>query len=202
MLSATSEIPQQPGVDVADQQLPCRRLLPGSVHVIEDPADLGPGEVRGQRQTHAGFVPIDATAERREPVADRLRAGVLPDDRVGHRSTGRPVPHDHRLALVRDPDRRDVRRVEVCLGKRTTHDLAGVAPDLECVVLDPAGPREDLLMLHLVCGDHQASPVEEHAARTRRALVDRGDELRHGSASLRASTGCELLILGVSNSKT
>ena len=68
-------------------------------------------------------------------------------------------------------------------------DLAGVVPDLVRVVLDPAGPREDLLVLLLVDGDDPAVVVEDHAPGGRGALVDRGDVLLthlHSSLSVRS----------------
>ena len=51
-----------------------------------------------------------------------------------------------------------------------------VAPDLDRVVLDPAGAREDLPVLALVDGHDAALGVEDDAARGGGALVDRRDE--------------------------
>jgi hypothetical protein len=53
----------------------------------------------------------------------------------------------------------------------------GAFEDLDGVVLDPAGPRQDLLVLELVAPDFGAIMVEDHAPGTRCALVNRGYEV-------------------------
>ena len=166
-----------PGVHVAERQVAGLRLLLGAVDVVEDPAHLRAREVGGQRQPDLVLVPLGAAAEVAELLADGVGAGVLPDDRVVHRLAGGLVPHQRRLALVRDADGGDVRGVEVGLGERAGDDLAGVVPDLGRVVLDPARPREDLLVFLLVDVDHAAVPIEDHAPGGRGALVDRGHVL-------------------------
>src|SRR5690606_16963076 len=47
------------------------------------------------------------------------------------------------------------------------------------VVLDPAGPRQDLLVLELVPGDLVAPVIEDHEAGAGGALVDCSDEVGH-----------------------
>ena len=78
-----------------------------------------------------------------------------------------------RLALVGDAQRHEVGRLQRRLVEGALHDLLDVAPDLLGVVLDPARAREDLLVLLLGDGDDAGRAVEDHAARGRRALVDR-----------------------------
>ena len=56
-------------------------------------------------------------------------------------------------------------------------DRRGAFPDLDGVVLDPAGLRQDLLVLELMAPDLGAVVVEDHAPRAGGALVDGGDEL-------------------------
>ncbi len=171
---APGEVPQQPRVDGAEEQLPGLGARAGALDVVEDPARLGPGEVRRERQPGHVLEAFDA-AVAGELVADRLRAGVLPDDGVVDRLAGRPVPHDGRLALVGDADSRDVGGVEVGLAECPTDDGAGVLPDLHGVVLDPARAREDLPVLELVDGHDAAPSVEHHRPGARRPLVDRHD---------------------------
>src|SRR5919108_3597 len=50
-------------------------------------------------------------------------------------------------------------------------------------VPDPAGLRVDLLVLFLVDGDHLAAVVEDHEARARRSLIERGCVVRHSPLS-------------------
>jgi len=47
-------------------------------------------------------------------------------------------------------------------------------------VLDPARPRQDLLVLELVPADLVARVVEDHEPRARGALIDGPDEIGHG----------------------
>ena len=176
-LGAAGHVPDQPGVHVAEGQVTGLGALAGALDVVQNPAHLGAGEVGRQRQTHLGLVAFGATPERAELLADRVGAGVLPDDRVVDRLAGRAVPHQRGLALVGDPDRGDVGRGDVGLGQRAGDDLTGVVPDLGRVVLDPAGLREDLLVFHLVGHDDPAVAIEDHTPGGGRSLVDCSDEL-------------------------
>jgi len=51
--------------------------------------------------------------------------------------------------------------------------------DLGRIVLDPAGLREDLLVLLLVDGDDLTAVVEDHEASAGRPLIERSYVLRH-----------------------
>ena len=54
--------------------------------------------------------------------------------------------------------------VDLRLGQHPADDEADVVPDLVRVVLDPAGAREDLLVLLLIDGDDLAVVVEQDGA--------------------------------------
>ena len=56
-------------------------------------------------------------------------------------------------------------------------DRCGAFPDLDGVVLDPSGLRQDLFVFELVAPDLGAVVVEDHAPRARGALVDGSCEL-------------------------
>jgi hypothetical protein len=127
------------------------------VDVLEEPAHLRRGEVGRDRQP-------GARADLAGPSAlDRLLAHVrgarvLPHDRIVRGTPGDGVPRDDRLALVGDPDREDAH------GRRGAHrlgaHLADALEDLRRVVLDPAGPREDLPVLPVRGRDRSAVEVE------------------------------------------
>ena len=127
------ELPDEPAVHRAEQDLAPVGALAEPVHIVQQPAQLRAGEVGGERQAGPG---------REEPgvegVEDRPGAGVLPDDRVVDGPAGRAVPDERGLPLVGDADRLD-RPVAGGFGD----DRLDVGPDLLGVVLDPAGPRED-----------------------------------------------------------
>ena len=103
------EVPDAPGVDVAEHQVAGLGPRARAVDVVEDPAHLGPGEVRGERQTGLLAEPV-LPAVRRQRVDDVLLPRVLPHERVVDGLARVPVPDDRRLALVRDADRGEVAR--------------------------------------------------------------------------------------------
>ena len=175
------EVPDKPAVGVAEQQIAGIRLLACTLDVLEDPDDLGTGEIGRERQPDLRLEPVDA-AIGSEAINDRLGAGVLPDDRVVDGLAGVPVPDHSGLPLVRDPDRVDVVAGDVGLGQGLADDLAGVVPDLHRVVLDPAGMGEDLLVLELARRDDGTRTIEDDRTRARRALIDGKNVLRHDAA--------------------
>ena len=111
-----------------------------------------------------------------------LAATVLPDDGVVDRLARAPVPHDGGLALVRDPQCRDVAPGQARLRKRLTRRIELRLPDLPGVVLDPAGLRVDLAKLALRHRDDAPERIEDDAARARGPLVQ-GKEVGHARRS-------------------
>src|SRR3954464_2083351 len=101
-------------------------------------------------------VPCDQVAAR------RVRAVFLPHDRVHHGLAGVAVPHDGGLALVGDPQARDVVGARAGRLDRPVAHLLGARPDLLRVVLDPPRLRIDLLVLLLRDADDVAAVVEDH----------------------------------------
>ena len=104
MRATLREIPQDPRVDGACREFSAFCTRAGTVHRVEDPRELRGAEVRIERQargfTHAFFV-----AGRAQRIHDGRRASILPDDGAMDRLTSGPIPHDDRLALVRDTNR-------------------------------------------------------------------------------------------------
>src|SRR5690606_21220071 len=159
-------------------------LLPGPLDVVEDPLDLGTGEVGGQGQAADRLVLV-RTLVATELGDDLGGAGVLPDDGVVHRLAGVLVPHHRGLALVGDAHRGDVLVGEVAAGQRQADDLTGVGPDLLRVVLDPSRLGEDLLVLLLPDGVDLAGLGEHDRPGAGGALVDREYVVSHLLASPR-----------------
>ena len=172
------QVPQQPAVDGAEQRVARLGGRPGAVDVLQDPLQLAAGEVGGRRQP--GPLPDQLAAP--VPVqrgGDRVGAGVLPDDRVAVGLAGPPVPHHRGLALVGDADRGQVTGPQPGPAQAGFDDLAGARPDLRRIMLHPARPGHDLVVLQLVAGHLAAVMVEDHETGAGRALVDGGDELGH-----------------------
>lgn len=100
---AFGELPDQPGVDGAEQQVAVARAFAGAFDVVEDPLQLGPGEVRIGDQP-GGFADVVFQPVALELRADRRAAPALPDDGVVDRPTAVTVPDHRGLALVGDTD--------------------------------------------------------------------------------------------------
>jgi hypothetical protein len=101
-----------------------------------------------------------------------------------HRLARLAIPQHGRLALIRDPDPRDVGRGQPGLPERFLCGLQLRRPNLGRVVLHPAGVGKDLPKLLLRRRDHVAAVIEHDRARARRALVERQDVLHTGHHSL------------------
>lgn len=203
-VGATGQIPDQPGVDGAEGDLPALGTGPQPRHLSQQPGCLRPGEVAGQRQS--GGLPEAVLAVRAAQLRAQLRrTGVLPDDRMVHRPAGGPVPQDRGLPLVGDAQRTELIRAQPRLRERARHHRLHLRPDLGCVMLHPARLGEDLPVLTLVDGDDRPAVVEDDAAARRGALIDRGYVLLGLPvlpASLRhAVTPPEVLVSGCSGAR-
>ncbi len=178
-VDTTGEVPDDPGVHGAEEDVAGLGALAQALDVVQQPADLRAGEVAGQREAGlaAEAVLADVAAQL---AAERLGAGVLPHQCVVHRLAGVLVPQDGGLALVGDTDRADVVLGQAGLLQRAADDRLHPGPDLGGVVLDVAGLGEDLPVLLLVDGDDPAVGAEDDAAAGGGALVDRGDVVASG----------------------
>jgi hypothetical protein len=171
MRLAAAEVPHQPAVDGAEQQLATLGALLRTFHVVEDPAHLGRGEIGVDQQ--AGpladqcLMPVGL-----QPLADGVALPRLPDDGVVDRLAGGTVPDHGGFALVGDAQRGDMARVDLPAAEQFGQRGIDAGEDLARVMLDPAGLREDLRELALRAADDVAGTVEQDRARTGGALVD------------------------------
>ncbi len=182
---AAGEARREPAVDGAEGQLAGQGALAGALDRVEQPGDLAGGEVRVEQQPRGG-PHLVADARVLEAVDDAGRAAVLPDDRVVDGLQRLAIPDHRRLALVGDAHRGEV----VCLEPGVAESLGGDAdlrrPDLQGVVLHPAGAG--VVLLELLLGDclDLALPVEHDGSRAGRALVQREHEaplaVAHGAS--------------------
>ena len=175
---AAGEVPQQPGVDGAEDGLAAFGVGAQAVEVVEHALQLAAGEVGGQGQARlvpdhlAAAVPVQAGG-------DPVGPGVLPDDGVPVRPPGAPVPRQRGFPLVGQAQGDQVGGAQAGCVQALFDDGAGPLPDLGGVVLHPAGPGHDLRVLQLVPGHFGAGMVEDHEPGTRGALIDRPDEIGH-----------------------
>ena len=175
MDASAGELPEQPGVDGAEGEFASFRAAPGAGHMVEQPRELGAGEIRIEEQT--GF-----PAEQRLQAAElqfSAQAGgaaVLPDDGAVERPAGATVPEQRGLALVGEADGGDLFPRQIGLGQGGEGGAAGGRPQVARVVFDPAGAGKVLGELLLRGGDGAPAPVEDERAGGGGALVEGKDE--------------------------
>ena len=188
MVATARELPGEPGVDGAEAELAAFGARPRALDVVEQPGELGAGEIRIEQQAGArgDLGLMSRCAQLRTKIGG---AAVLPDDGVRHRYARRAVPEHRGLALVGDADRGDVGRRRARGLQHLVHRGRLRRPDLEGVVLDLPGCREVLRELPLRHGDDAALGIEQDGARTRGALVEGEDVAAHAGLLRRASRG-------------
>ncbi len=184
---AAGQPPQQEAVDRAESELAFVGAGAGAGDIVEDPAQLGAGEIGVEDQPGLG-ADLVLIALRLQLGAEFRGPAILPHDRLVDRFPGRAVPHHHRLALVGDADRLD--RAAILFGHLAQGRLR-VAPDILDVMLDPA--MLGIMLLEFLAGDlaRHALGVEAHRAGRCGALVDgQQNLLGHGlSSHLGPATG-------------
>ena len=127
MDAAARQLPDEPRIHRAEQQLTALGALLRTGHMVEDPPNFCSREIGVRHKSRDGpnvlRQPVGA-----QPVAQGGRAAALPDDgRVNGAARGL-FPDDGRLALVRDADGGDLRGVDAAARDGLHHDavLAGV----------------------------------------------------------------------------
>jgi hypothetical protein len=146
--------------------------------VIEQPLQLGSGKIGIDDE------PGLASNELLMACASQCIAGVggttiLPHDRVGDRPASRAVPQDGCLALIGDPDRRQIRGFDARLGNGLGDNARLRRPDFRRIVLHPPWLWIVLREFPLRDRAHRASVIEHDRAGAGRALVQ-GKHERHG----------------------
>ena len=171
---AAGQLPDEPRLHRAEQQVAALGTRTHAGHVVQDPLELCGREVGVDDQP--GLLPDQVgQAAGLQLVAVLACAAALPDNGVVDRLAGVTVPDDGRLALVRDADGGDVlrRRADLVHGRQRHAELG--RPDLVGVMLDPAGLGEILGELLLRDAAHLAPGVKKDAAVGRGARVQRHD---------------------------
>ena len=177
--SPAGQVPDQPGIDRAEGQLPRLGFGPGARHVIEQPGQLGAGEIGVQQQPGFGakgrFMPLAS-----QQVALAGGAPVLPDDGMVDRPAGRALPDHGRFPLVGDADGGNIGGGHTGPGNRLHRHTQLGGPDFLGVVLHQAGRRKELAEFLLGKAADRAVMVEHQGAGTGCPLVKGKDEA-HGS---------------------
>src|SRR3954452_21097145 len=176
MHPAAGEPPQQKAVDRAEGQGPVLGRVPRPRHLVEQPGELGAGEVGVDHQPGPGADML-LQAIGHQPPAEVGGAPVLPDDGGGDGAAGAALPQDRGLALVGDADRGQIGGADAGGRDRLVTDGQRVAPDVLGIVLDPAVPWEVLAQLLLAHADVAALAVEHDGPAAGGTLVERENVL-------------------------
>src|SRR5206468_4079087 len=175
------KIPDQPGIDRPERELAALRALARARHVIENPLELGAGEIGVDDKPGSGCN-IRGVSGGPELVAVARRAAILPDNRVPDRPARGALPDERGLALIGNADRGDVRRTDASFCERFVHYTRLRCPDFGCIVLDPSWLGEDLTELSLRSRGNGARTIEQQRTRARRALIE-GQDVGHSGTS-------------------
>ena len=185
--SAFGELPDQPAVHGAKGQFTVGSQRTRAGHVVQNPFQLGAGEIGVHQQSRFGPDGVGQT-----PCA-QLGAGgfgtpVLPDDGVVNGLTGLAVPHQGGFALVGNAQCGDLLRGDAglcqCLARRGQLQ----SPDFQRVVFHPARLGIDLRQFLLRHGHGLAIGGEDDAAATGGALVQ-GEQVGHGCLLINGMKG-------------
>ena len=182
MDTAAGEVPDQPGVNGTEEQFALLGTLTGAGDIVQQPLDLGAGEVSVGNQTGLLADGI-AIATGNQIVDDIGGTAALPDNGVVDGFAGCLIPDDGGFTLVGDADTGNV----ICFHTQLFHSVLGNfqggAPDFHSIVLDPAGLREDLTEFSLCGGADIACMIKQNAAGTGSTLIQ-GHDIFHGVVSL------------------
>ena len=130
-------MPQQEGINVAEDDVACLRQFPRTLHMFENPANFQSAEISGQRQPGLPAKAVLPSASCHLTYVVRHTC-VLPHECVRDRFARLAVPYDGGLALVCDSDRGQVLWLKAAFRHRLRDHLARVLPDIFRVVLNPS----------------------------------------------------------------
>ena len=172
------QIPDEPAVHRAAQQLSIFRFGPGTGHMVQNPRDFGSGKIGVDQQ--AGLLPdIIADAGLFQPFTLLGGAAALPNDGVHHRLSGGFFPDDGGFPLVGDADGGHLSGGKPGLfpGACQRHQLG--AQNVHGVVLHPAGLGIVLGQRILTLADDGTLLVENNGAGAGGALVESDNIITH-----------------------
>ena len=160
---AAGEFPDQPAINGAEQQLAFACALSAAFDVIENPLELGAGEV-GVGDQPCRFLDVVFQSVTLELLTDFGAAAALPDNRVVDRAAGFFFPYDGGFPLIGDADGRNLIMMQISLGECLGHARGLGGEDFHGVMFDPSRLRVMLDELALRGTDHVGIAVENNGA--------------------------------------
>jgi len=185
-LGTAGEVPEQEGVNVAENGVVGLGEFADTFYIFENPANLEATEICGEGQAGLGAKTVltSGLCQLRDVIGD---AGVLPDESVCEGLAGFAIPDDGGFALIGDADRGQVLGLEISFRHRFEYHFAGTLPDFFRVVFDPTGLGINLLVFLLGDRDGAARAVEDDESTAGCALIDCANVVCHGTPPENAS---------------
>ena len=179
---AAGQLPQQPGVHRSEEDLAPAGPLPGTIHMIQDPFDLGAGEI-GVGNQAGGFADMIPQPLLQQSVYDAGSTTALPHNGVADGAAGLAVPEDGGFTLIGDANGGNVGGIYAGLGDHLHHDRVLGGPDFHGVVFYPPFLGVDLGEFLLTDADDVLFPIKEDGAGTGGTLIQGEDVLFHNKTS-------------------
>ena len=132
---AACESPEQVAVHCPEKQSPFSGKLPCIRHIVQNPLELGPGEIGVGQQSGAATYELVITLLRKSAAILRSPA-VLPYDCIIDRLAGFRIPDKSGFPLVGNPDRSNVLSPD--LPHNLLHYIALGLPQFFGIVLHPS----------------------------------------------------------------
>ena len=159
MSLATGQLPNEPGVNSTKNQIASLCTSTGALYIVQNPGNLGAGEVSIQSQ--AGLLlELIKIALCLQVLNDAGSLTGLPHNCVINRTASVLIPNYCGLTLVGDTHSCDVACLQATLFQSALHYLAHGAPDFICIMLNPARVREVLSEL-LLCNAYNLGVLIE-----------------------------------------
>ncbi len=179
-LGAARQVPDEKGVNVAEDRVAGLGQLAHAFYIFENPSDFQAAEIRCKRQPGLGTKTVLPAGSRQ--FADVVRdPRVLPDKSVGKRLAGFAVPNNGSLPLVGDTNRGQVLRLELAIRHRFRHHFARALPDFFRVVLNPSRFGINLLVFFLGDRDDAARAVKHDEPSAGCPLINCADVVGQGT---------------------
>ena len=159
------EIPDEPRIHGAEQQIARLRRFARAFDVIEDPSDLARRKIgvgnKARARTdlfHDGLVLLQ--------LIDRFGcSATLPYDSVVNRLTRMAIPDDGRLALIGDADAIDILRTQPLRNEQLGKHFELARKDVFGIMLHPTRTREYLREGALRDRANGSAAIHQHRSR-------------------------------------
>ena len=176
---SSGQLPHQPGIHSSEKQLPRTRPLPCSLHMVQNPLQLGGREIGVHQQAS---VLLNILCQRRvslQLLAQGRGSPALPDNGVVYRTSRVFIPDHGGFPLVGDADGGHLLRGHSRLSQGLGENGKLSRPDLHRVLLHPAGLRIVLGQLPLGHPHDVLLPVKYNAPAAGGPLVQGDNVLFH-----------------------